>query len=254
MGKLDRKKKLLDILNEKRGATVGELASSLGVSPYTVRRYLTELSQEGILKKVYGGATLNLGTGFEYDFYEKERQNRKSKLLIAKRAFEYLKPGMTVLFDASTTVLSLTRLVREHNIELKVVTNSLPIARELVNAKNVEVFTLGGKLRRHNLSFVGYLTVENLSRIKVDITFMGATGIDKNGITTVDMEEAQTNTSMLKAARKRIVLADETKIGRVSFFRVAPLSDIDILITTHLAAREKIEEIQEADGVEIILV
>ncbi len=254
MGKLDRKKKLLDILNEKKEATVEELASSLGVSSYTVRRYLTELSREGILKKVYGGATLNLGTGFEYDFYEKERQNRSSKLLIAKKAFEYLKPGMTVLFDASTTVLSLARLVKEHNIELKVVTNSLPIARELVNAKNIEVFTLGGKLRRHNLSFVGYLAVENLSRIRVDITFMGATGIGKDGITTVDMEEAQTNTFMLKAAHKKIVLADETKIGRVSFFKIAPLSDIDVLITTHFVDREKIEEIKEIESIEVILV
>ncbi len=253
MGKLERKKKLLNIINERKGATVYELASRLGVSPYTVRRYLNELSKEGLLKKVYGGATLNLGTGFEYDFYEKEKRNREVKLLIAKKAFEFLKPGITAIFDSSTTVLSLARLVKEHNLDIKVVTNSLPITRELVNAKNVEIFTLGGKLRRQNLSFVGFLTVENLNRIKVDIAFMGATGISEEGLTTVNVEEAETNVYMLKSAAKRIILADETKIGRTSFFKVASLSEVDVLITTHLVPPNRLENIRKA-GVEIILV
>ncbi len=252
MSKLERKRKLLNIISEKRGATVHELASLLGVSPYTIRRYLNELSEEGLLKKVYGGATPNLGIGFEYDFYEKEKRNRESKLLIAKKASEFLEPGMIVILDSSTTVLSLARILREKDPQIKVVTNSLPITRELVNAKNIEVFTLGGKLRRQNLSFVGYLTVENLSKIRVDAAFLGATGISEKGISTVDIEEAETNASMLKVANKKIILADETKVGKTSFFKVAPLSEIDILITTHMAPPEYLKGIREA-GVEIIL-
>ncbi len=252
MTKLERKRKLLEIINEKKGATVPELASILGVSPYTIRRYLNELSQEGLLKKVYGGATLNLGTGFEYSFHEKEQRNKESKLLIAKKAFELLKPGMIALFDSSTTVLFLVRMVKEQNMEIKVVTNSLPITRELVNAKNIEVFTLGGRLRRQNLSFVGYLAVKNLKEIKVDIIFMGVTAINKDGIATVDMEEAETNAYMLRTANKRVILADETKIGRTSFFKVADLSDIDILITTRFADLKQIKEIEEKN-VKVIL-
>jgi len=253
MNKIERKKKLLNIINEKKGATVSELARLLDVSPYTIRRYLSELSKEGLLKKVYGGATLNLGTGFEYSFYEKEKRNKESKIRIAKKAFELLKPGMVVLFDSSTTVLLLARLVKERNLSLKVVTNSLPITRELIDAENVEIFTLGGKVRKQNLSFVGYMTVSNLKNIKVDITFIGVTGISKNGITTVDVEEAETNAYMLKSGEKKIVLADETKIGRTSFYKVCALSEIDVLITTTFANPYYIKEIEE-NKVKIILV
>ena len=253
MNKLERKKRLLSIINEKKGATVSELATLLEVSPYTIRRYLQELSQEGLLKKVYGGATLNFGTGFEYNFYEKEKRNKESKSLIAKKAIEIIKSGMVVLFDSSTTVLSLARLVKDKGLNITVVTNSLPITRELIDTKGIEIFTLGGKVRRQNLSFVGYLTIKSLKNINVDIVFMGVTGISEEGITTVDMEEAETNNAMLKISKQRIILADETKIGRISFFKVADLSDIDILITTHYADKEELKKIKK-NKVKVVLV
>lgn len=49
---------ILDLLAQKRSATVLELCDALDASESTIRRDLTQLDRQGLLKKVHGGATL----------------------------------------------------------------------------------------------------------------------------------------------------------------------------------------------------
>ena len=49
---------ILNLLAEKRTATVQELCEALNASESTIRRDLTELDRQGRLNKVHGGATL----------------------------------------------------------------------------------------------------------------------------------------------------------------------------------------------------
>ena len=54
------------------------------------------------------------------------------------------------------------------------------------------------------------------------------------GISTTILEEAAMFAEMISAAERTIVLADTTKFGRNAFGHIAPLSAINVLVTTYL--------------------
>jgi DeoR family transcriptional regulator of aga operon len=71
-----------------------------------------------------------------------------------------------------------------------------------------------------------------LNRIQADLAFIGVSGIvAEHGITNANIAEAEMKRLFLKSARKRVVLADSSKIGNVALVKIAELSDIDLLIT-----------------------
>lgn len=54
----ERRKKIEEILNDKEVVKVNELMELFEVSIETVRRDLGYLEEQGLLKRVYGGAVL----------------------------------------------------------------------------------------------------------------------------------------------------------------------------------------------------
>ena len=52
----ERKRKIVDITNERKSVTINELMEILGASQSTIRRDLSELNHAKMLKKVHGGA------------------------------------------------------------------------------------------------------------------------------------------------------------------------------------------------------
>jgi len=74
--------------------------------------------------------------------------------------------------------------------------------------------------------------IRALAEINVDVAFLGANAISVDrGLTTPDPAEAAVKRQMIAAARRRVLLADHSKVGGVSLCKHADLSDIDLLIT-----------------------
>ena len=81
---------ILNLLAEKRTATVQELCEALNASESTIRRDLTELARQGRLNKVHGGATLPDG-----QFLADERRWPPRRRLPSGRSAALRRPRQT---------------------------------------------------------------------------------------------------------------------------------------------------------------
>ena len=80
-----------------------------------------------------------------------------------------------------------------------------------------------------------------------DVAFLGINGLTvAQGLTTPDLVEAGVKRALVAAARRTVVLADHTKVGRSEFAYVAPLSAVDTLVTDSGLEPELAEEIEAA--------
>jgi DeoR family fructose operon transcriptional repressor len=136
-----------------------------------------------------------------------------------------------MIVDAgSTTALLAGQLPVDH--ELLAYTNALPIGQLLAQNPAIDLWTLGGSIRHQTQAAVGPSAVGQLESVNVDVAFLGTNGISfTRGLTTPDPAEAAVKIAMARAAQRRILLADHSKIGEVRLHRHADLSDIDVLIT-----------------------
>ena len=226
-----RRRQRLALIVESRGAVrLEELSSALGVSLATVRRDLNVIAGAGRLRRVHGGAVTVDQRPDEPHFDVKATAAAAEKQRIAARAVELLGPDDTIYLDSGSTVLGVARLLHGWT-RLVVVTNSLPVATELVG-RGPRLILVGGELRATSRAVVGPLTRLILDDLHVDRALMGTFALSlEDGLTTTDPSEAFTKQLVLSRAREVILLADSTKVGTHSFARAGRLSDIDVVVT-----------------------
>ena len=238
----ERRRQILDVLATDARAEVPALALRFGVSESTIRRDLQVLSQDGAVERTRGGAVPS--SRFEPSFGEKETANRAQKVAIARAAADLVQPGQTVFLDAGTSTLELARVLRTRT-DVTVATNSIPIAVEL--AQHLRLIITGGQVKEQTLALVGPLAERAIEQMHVDIAFLGMNGVAAGaGLTTPTWEEAATKARMIAAGRTAVVLADSSKLGAVSFARVAGLDEVDLLVTDDGAPAGEVEALQAA--------
>jgi DeoR family fructose operon transcriptional repressor len=209
---------------------VAEVAAVLGVTSETVRKDLIRLENDGLLRRVHGGAVPIESMSFEPRVTART-EFAEAKLRIATAALAHLPDRGSVLLDAGSTTSRLADLLPSDR-PLTVFTNTLPIAMMLLGRPNLTVHTLGGRLRGPTSAEVGPWADRVLRELNVDVAFLGTNGISlERGLTTPDPAEAATKELMLSAARRRILLADHSKVGLVSLCKHGDLRDIDLLIS-----------------------
>ncbi|HBF35770.1 MAG TPA: Cro/Cl family transcriptional regulator [Firmicutes bacterium] len=244
---------ILNILNESGRCRVIDLARKLAVSEVTVRQDLDVLEKQGLLNRTHGGAILVGKRGFERSFHIEETAFQDEKARIGREAATLISDGETVILDVGTTVTEVARNLQIRK-GLTVVTNALNIAMLLEEAPEVTVLVTGGTLRAKQHSLVNPFGQFVLDRVQVDVAFIGVNGIEaEHGVTNVNMAEAEMKSLFLKAARRRILVADSSKIGNVALAKVAGLQDIDLLITDEQADPEEVARLKDK-GLEIKLV
>jgi DeoR/GlpR family transcriptional regulator of sugar metabolism len=225
-----RRERLGVIVETRRAVRLEELSSALGVSQATVRRDLNELAGGGRLRRVHGGAVAVGGRLDEPHFDVKAMAAAPEKSRIAARAVGLLAPDDTVYLDSGSTVLEAARLLHGWD-RLTVVTNSLPVANELLG-RGPRIILVGGEVRERSQAVVGPLTRRLLEEVHVDRALMGTFAFSlEDGMTTTDPGEAFTKELVLGRAREVILLADSTKFGSRSLIRAGRLDAVDILVT-----------------------
>ena len=213
----ERFAKILDLLAEKRSATVQELCEALNASESTVRRDLTELDRLGKLNKVHGGATLpdSQFLADELTMDAKQALAIAEKRDIARAAAMLIRPQDFIYIDAGTTTLALVQALSGSALEAHYVTNGIAHARLLVQ-KGCKVFVPGGMLRPNTEAIVGAAAVASLQAYNFTKAFLGANGVDlQAGFTTPDPEEAAVKATAVRHARESWFLVDSTKFARV---------------------------------------
>lgn len=217
------------------GMSVTDLAAHHGVSVETVRRDLVALENACRISRVHGGAVPYRRSGGRSDtensVTEREQHSRGAKSRIAAAAAELLPSTGSVIVDSGTT----TALLAEPILalpELAVVTNSLVLAHNLSSADHRLLRTVGGRVRGVTQAVVGADAVSDLSRLRADVTFLGANGLTVEfGLSTPDPSEGQTKAAMVHSARTRVALVDATKLGEELLYSFARPAEVDILVT-----------------------
>lgn len=229
----ERRRLILERMRSGVAVKVGELSTEFDVSESTIRRDLRELAESGLLERTHGGALLADSTLDEPSFAEKTDQQLSEKQAIGALAASLVRDGDSVILDAGTTTLEVARALRGRR-NLTVVTNAFHIAAELADLDSIHVVVTGGSIKGNTLALVGPMAERSLEEINADWAFIGTNGIDlERGLTTPTHAEAAVKRRMLAAARQVAVVTDSSKVGKVSFATIAPVSDLHMVITDH---------------------
>jgi DeoR/GlpR family transcriptional regulator of sugar metabolism len=245
---------ILAEIERSGGARIVALAELLGVSDMTVRRDIDVLAARGLVKKVYGGATVRpQGTSEEPGFEAKSSREQAAKELIAAAAAALVQPKATIAVSAGTT----TYAAAAHLAlipQLTVVTNSIRVADYLYsNGESSQTILLTGGLRTPSDALVGPIAVQTISGLHVDLLLMGVHGMDPvSGFTTPNLMEAEMNRAMVASADRLVVLADHTKWGVIGLSAFAALTDASMLVSDSGLTEEAREVIEGTIGELII--
>ncbi len=245
---------ILDALKEQGSVRVEDLSQDLGVSDVTIRRDLDYLNEKGLLLRTHGGANATPARKDflqESGFAEKGTINVAEKQRIGEKCAELVRAHEIVFLNSGSTALFFLRAV--HQQQVKVITNNAAAIQCTVDPA-VEVMYLGGEYREQSRSFVGEFALNTIRDIYSHYTVLGTNGISiDRGITTTVYQECAINQAMIENTQgKVIVIADHTKLGRISNFVSAPLNAIDILITDTQCPAEFRSEL-ESRGITVIL-
>lgn len=262
-GKLSNKQQsrlttILTTLQQRGAVTVDALSEELTVSPVTIRRDLDQLAADGLLQRTHGGAV-----SIEPLFYEPFKNDRSfqaqlerfadEKRRIGRAAAGLIQPGETIALSPGTTTMEVIRGL-PLNQNITVITNTVNIAMELSKRRDVNVFVTGGHLHGDWFSLIGPTATQSLEQILVHTMFVGVDGIDMEmGMSSLSAEEANVIAAMMKIARRRIAVADHSKIGVMAGWRIGPIKDLHMLITDTGATEEMVEPFRRV-GVEVMQV
>lgn len=221
---------LLDRLARDGVLEVGPLAVEFGVSVDTLRRDLRGLAAEGKLVRTHGGAVPASPT--HRPLAARREMLGEEKRRLARAAAPLITEGAIAIVDGGTTHIGLaSALPRDRCCTL--VTHSPGIAASFEAHEGVEIVLVGGRVFRHSMVAMGPETAEAFGRLRVDLCFLGVTGVHPDiGLTTGDAGEAALKRIMAQAAAETVVLATADKIGRASPWGIAPLGVLSTLITT----------------------
>ena len=133
------------------------------------------------------------------------------------------------------------------------ITNSLPVLNMLAGDRDITVISLGGMLRDSELSFIGHITEQALGEIRADKVIMGTRGLSlEHGLTNDYLQETLTDRAILKIAPQVIIVADHTKINRVSTALLAPLKSIHTLVTDSKADKKFLQAVKK-QGISVVI-
>ncbi|MFC4096110.1 DeoR/GlpR family DNA-binding transcription regulator [Euzebyella saccharophila] len=243
MLKQERQQVILNEVALHNRVLLTDIADVLNVSVDTIRRDVIQLDSERKLKKVHGGA---ISLGYTNEGIPQQRVyalEKKSK--IADKAVQLLKSGNVIIVHGGTTCLEFAKKIPS-NLSLTCFTMSLPIALELAKKPKVEVIIIGGTLSKESLIASGANAIHNLSKIRVDYSFLGTGYADANyGLTEFDWESVQVKKAIVQSSKKAVLLTISEKLNSQNRYKTCDLQEISIMITELSPSDSKLEDFRE---------
>jgi DeoR/GlpR family transcriptional regulator of sugar metabolism len=227
---------ILQRLQETGTVAIDELCTTLGASIATIRRDLEDLESRSMLRRTRGGA-VPIGPLFyepfrnDSSFQDKVSSFAEEKRRIAVAAVKLVSTGQTIALTGGTTTTEVALNLKMLS-GISIITNTVNVAMELSNKKDIEVIVTGGHLRGNWFTLVGPLATAAAEMLFSDIMFIGVDGIDaKKGLTCTNPSEAEVLRKLVHHAKLKVVVADHSKLGSISNYLLCPTKEIDRLIT-----------------------
>ncbi len=213
-----RRSQILQTLRREGMVSVSRLSSDLGATAVTIRSDLAALEQEGYLLRVQGGAVPVREADSENSLDTIAYAEEKHAIGAAVAA--RVRDGDTLFINCGTTSVCVARALKQRR-NLSIVTNSLAVATELGSVPTFRVLLLGGVVNARYGYTYGSDAQDQLCQYKADWAILSVDGVSpKGGITTYHAEEAILDRMMMDGAKRILIAADRSKIGRTGFTRI----------------------------------
>ena len=229
--------KLKEFIQSRKTVTVEEISKTFDISEVTARRDLARLKKDGFIIKVHGGAVLRELGHLEAEpvFEDRLSQHKQEKTSIAREAAKRIKNGSIFIIESGSTCFHLLQFLADKE-NLKIATCGIPIANELIRMvrikKDFEINVSGGLARPDSQVYTGPSTVEFFNSINAELCFISALGVSaEKGISTDNYFDAAVSRKIIEVSDRAILLCDSSKFGKSSYVKIAPLEDIDEIIT-----------------------
>jgi DeoR/GlpR family transcriptional regulator of sugar metabolism len=245
MLKEERFRFILDRLSKDHKVTLKTLSKLLHVSEYTVRRDLKELTDQGLLKAVRGGAIPHSPT--PHHFADRLNYKTDEKKIISEKAVGLLRPGQVVVFDGGTTALAIATILPK-DLQITVVTNSFPIVNVLEGHPNIDVLFTGGRLYKSAFTAIGHDAIRFFKNVRADIYFMGICSLHPTiGVTTINYEESEVKKAIVEVSKQVVALTPRERINTAEAFFICPLDSVDTIITDEEGKEVSEQYFKDAD-------
>lgn len=228
MDNTSRKQEILDLLYKKGRVSVSEFSKILFVSEMTVRRDLSEMEKGGYLKRYRGGAVLKSDTR-EMPITERYFIDADEKKKLGEMCEEYLRDGITVFIDSSSTCLYIMPYLHKYKNVL-VVTNSV---KALLNASDMHIpcILIGGEYYEQDMCLVGSIAEEYARDLNIDVAFMTTAAYSHDGvISDFDLRQTAVRRIILKNSRKKVFLFERNKLGLKLTYTLCHKNDADAVL------------------------
>ncbi|MDR7071816.1 DeoR/GlpR family DNA-binding transcription regulator [Fictibacillus barbaricus] len=246
----ERREKILELLKNEGRVLAKELSEALQVSIDSIRRDLSSMEDNGLLKRTHGGAipvtevrkgpspnAVRFGEGSKYE------------RAIAREAVKWIKERDTIFLSGGGMYHELLKHLP--NIPLTVVTNSLVTADFLRERENVDVYVIGGKVKNSG-NMTDALAMNGVNQFTFDLAFVSGGGISARGITTATPEVAAFISAVGKVSRKSVGLFPHYKVGVNAFAQVGPVTNLDVVITDEESPRDHLQSLEQ-QGVKVLI-
>lgn len=233
-----RRKTILDTLQQTGKVSVAELSKQLDTTPITIRSDLNALAQDGLLIRVQGGAVSAPNAKSAANV---QTANYMEKKAIAETVAELIQDGDTLFINSGTTMEQVASAL-EVRANLNIVTNSLSVATILGEIPSFRVILLGGEINSQYGFTHGGDALAQLEKYIANWAILSVDGVNVScGLTTCHAEEAIIDRAMISNARKTLVAADHTKIGKAGFARVCDKLDNIHIVTNSTETEELVK-------------
>lgn len=244
-----RHARIVEIARTSGKVSVETLATTLGVTPQTIRKDLTLLERRSLVTRVHGGATTASGTD-NLPYAERRGLAVAAKSAIGAAAAALVDDGASLFINIGTTTEAIARHLVDRR-KLMVVTNNLNVVGILADRPGIEVIAAGGRVRPGDRAVVGAIATDFIRGFKVDIALIGASAIESNGdFLDFDVDEVRVSQTIIRHARRVILAVDSSKLERPAPVRIGTLDDIDWLVIDH--APEGLRSACAAAGVRVV--
>jgi DeoR/GlpR family transcriptional regulator of sugar metabolism len=249
----ERRQEILRRVNQEERVSVAELSQQFGVSEVTIRSDLQALAERNLVVRTHGGALPSARGLYDLSLTLRRQRQVQEKSRIGAAGAALVANGDAIFLDSSSTALAIAQHIRHHR-HLTIVTNSLAVAQDMLDAPGVTVVMVGGTLRRDTASMVGTDGLEMLRKFNIQKGFFGAHGISlAEGLTDVSADEAEVKRPLVAMCRQVVAVLDATKWGRVGLASFAHIEQVDSIISDVYAPADLVAQVR-ALGIEVILV
>lgn len=248
-----RRQEIIEMLKKADYVDADQLSKQFDVSYMTINRDLQELDEQGIIKRVRGGAHavnkslyphnpvnydyeggVKLGKKiapyFDLSIEERFNLSKEKKQKISEYAASLVDDGDVIGMDPSTTILHMCSFLM--NKRITVVTTSLMVALQFASSNTVTVILPAGRLRKRSISIIDSGLDETLNKVHMDKCFISSHALSENeGLMDLTMEESDAKRKLISRSSKVYVLVDNTKIDKTASFNICKPDKMDYLIT-----------------------